>query len=96
MCAVHLSVSRKYKRRGSMQDLSPSSYYKDTMKGTVLHSVNVEMQANIIKVCILALIFVELGNFILFVYLQDNLSNIDNWDFDIFALRRVTEGKLHS
>lgn len=28
------------------------------------------------------------------ILLQDNLDNAGNWNFDIFAFRRITEGDL--
>lgn len=35
---------------------------------------------------------VFLSQHLSFVFLQGNLGNVDSWDFDVFAFRRMTKG----
>lgn len=48
--AVNLSVPKTSGRRGSLRQITASSSYKDTIKHTVIQSVNLEINRGIIKV----------------------------------------------
>ena len=58
--AVHLSVSRRAERRGSIQQYSPSQCYRQSLKGSILHRVGVEGQSTVIQVKLLYGCIIEL------------------------------------
>ena len=43
-------MTRRAERRGSIQQYTPSQWYKDTLKGSILHTVGAEGQSAVIQV----------------------------------------------
>ena len=41
-------MTRRAERRGSIQQYTPSQWYKDTLKGSILHTVGAEGQSAVI------------------------------------------------
>lgn len=92
--AVNLLVAPLTGRRGSLpMELTASSSYKETVKYSVLHTVNLEVHGKLAQVCYT---FLLAGPYLFLcgkLYSeQRKLASVENWNFDVFAFRRITEG----
>lgn len=55
-------MSRRAERRGSFQQYTPSQWYKETLKGSILHRIGVEGQSTVIQVHHNCMAFVIVGS----------------------------------
>lgn len=77
-------------------ELTASSSYKETVKYSVLHTVNLEVHGSLAQVCypyFLSLAMWKI-NFTFFFSEQRKLAAVEKWSFDMFAFRRITEGNI--